>query len=149
MMVLATFFARASVLVALVTGVLIPAISNGQVPLPVEEQVRLFNSLPPAQQQALIRELQQQLPPAQRQAVLEALQPKNAQKKATRTQQQNQNDQRNGVEGRDLRVLQPKEEVVRFAPGDTLVVEFKMPENENPDAPPPSCRPDFPISKNG
>ena len=52
----------------------IPAISPAQVPLPVGEQVEVFNSLPPAQQQALIRELQSQLPPAQRQAVLQALQ---------------------------------------------------------------------------
>ena len=35
----------------------------------VREQVELFNSLPPAQQQALIGELQRSLPPAQRQAV--------------------------------------------------------------------------------
>jgi hypothetical protein len=40
----------------------------------MQEQVRLFNSLPPAQQQSLIRELQRQLPPAQREAVLGMLQ---------------------------------------------------------------------------
>jgi polysaccharide export outer membrane protein len=45
-----------------------------QVPIPMREQIQLFNSLPPAQQQALIRELQGQLPPAQRQAVLNMLQ---------------------------------------------------------------------------
>jgi len=45
-----------------------------QVPIPMEEQVQLFNSLPPAQQQSLIRELQRQLPPAQREAVLGMLQ---------------------------------------------------------------------------
>jgi hypothetical protein len=45
-----------------------------QVPIPVQEQVRLFNSLPPAQQQSLIRELQGQLPPAQRDAIVNMLQ---------------------------------------------------------------------------
>ena len=45
-----------------------------QVPIPVQEQVRLFNSLPPAQQQALIREMQRSLPPAQRQAIIQMLQ---------------------------------------------------------------------------
>ncbi len=40
-----------------------------QVPIPVQEQVRVFNSLPPAQQQSLIRELQRQLPPAQRDSI--------------------------------------------------------------------------------
>jgi protein involved in polysaccharide export with SLBB domain len=45
-----------------------------QVPIPMREQVQLFNSLPPAQQQALIRELQRNLPPAQRQAILQMLQ---------------------------------------------------------------------------
>jgi polysaccharide export outer membrane protein len=45
-----------------------------QVPIPVQEQVQLFNSLPPAQQQALIRELQRDLPPAQREAIIQMLQ---------------------------------------------------------------------------
>jgi protein involved in polysaccharide export with SLBB domain len=45
-----------------------------QVPIPVQEQVRLFNSLPPAQQQALIREMQRSLPPAQREAIIQMLQ---------------------------------------------------------------------------
>jgi protein involved in polysaccharide export with SLBB domain len=45
-----------------------------QVPIPVEEQVQLFNSLPPAQRQSLIRELQRSLPPAQRDAIVGLLQ---------------------------------------------------------------------------
>lgn len=45
-----------------------------QVPIPMQEQIRLFNSLPPSQQQSLIRELQRQLPPAQREAILGMLQ---------------------------------------------------------------------------
>ena len=44
-----------------------------QVPIPTQEQIELFNSLSPAQQSALIRELQTNLPPAQRQAVLDML----------------------------------------------------------------------------
>jgi protein involved in polysaccharide export with SLBB domain len=48
--------------------------SIAQVPIPVQEQVQLFNSLPPAQQQALIREMQRSLPPAQRDAIIDALQ---------------------------------------------------------------------------
>jgi protein involved in polysaccharide export with SLBB domain len=49
-------------------------VATAQVPLPMQEQVQLFNSLPPAQQQALIRELQRQLPPAQREAIVRMLQ---------------------------------------------------------------------------
>ena len=45
-----------------------------QVPIPLQEQIRAFNSMPPAQQQALVREMQRQLPPAQRQAILQMLQ---------------------------------------------------------------------------
>ena len=45
-----------------------------QVPIPVQEQIKVFGSLPPAQQQSLLRELQRQLPPAQRDAVVNMLQ---------------------------------------------------------------------------
>jgi hypothetical protein len=49
--------------------------AHGQgVPIPVEEQIKVFQALPAAQQQSLIRELQRNLPPAQRQSILEALQ---------------------------------------------------------------------------
>jgi hypothetical protein len=48
--------------------------AQAQVPIPIEEQVRLFNSMSPAQQQALIRELQRTLPPAQREAIIKVLQ---------------------------------------------------------------------------
>jgi protein involved in polysaccharide export with SLBB domain len=43
---------------------------SAQVPIPLQEQVQIFNSLSSAEQQALIRELQSQLPPAQRDAVI-------------------------------------------------------------------------------
>lgn len=48
----------------------------GQVPkpTPVEEQIRIFNSMSPEQQRALIRELQRTLPPAQREAIIRLLQ---------------------------------------------------------------------------
>ena len=60
-------------LVGLATAAII-AFAQAQVPIPVEEQVRLFNSMSPAQQQALIRELERSLPPAQLQAVIRVLQ---------------------------------------------------------------------------
>lgn len=55
-------------------AVLWAAVALAQVPIPVQEQIRLFNSMPPAQQQSLIRELQRSLPPAQREAILGSLQ---------------------------------------------------------------------------
>lgn len=54
-------------------GILIGFEVTAQVPIPIQEQIERFNSLPPAQQQALIRELQRNLPPAQRQAIVEML----------------------------------------------------------------------------
>src|SRR6476646_9859830 len=61
------------VAVAISLGGLVRA-ASAQVPLPMQEQVQMFNSLPASQQQALIRELQRQLPPAERDAMLSALQ---------------------------------------------------------------------------
>ena len=52
----------------------IVGVALAQVPIPVDEQIRLFNSMSPAQQQALIRELQRSLPPAQREAIIGLLQ---------------------------------------------------------------------------
>ena len=52
-----------------------PAVEVGlEVPIPIQEQVQLFNSLTPAQQQAMIPEMQRSLPPAHRQAVIGMLQ---------------------------------------------------------------------------
>lgn len=69
------FLSWVVVSIALLVGALtsMPVRAQG-VPIPVQEQVELFNSLPPAQQQALIREFQRGLPPAQRQAIIEMLQ---------------------------------------------------------------------------
>lgn len=50
------------------------ALAQGGVPIPIDEQVRIFQSLPQSQQQQLLRELQQQLPPAQRAAIVRMLQ---------------------------------------------------------------------------
>ena len=66
---LAFLFAVSALLLG---GLLRPALA--QVPLPMQEQIQMFNSLPAAQQQALIREMQRQLPPAERDAILSALQ---------------------------------------------------------------------------
>ncbi|HJR71545.1 MAG TPA: polysaccharide biosynthesis/export family protein, partial [Gammaproteobacteria bacterium] len=57
-------------LVVGLTAGLSASVALAQVPLPMQEQIRLFNSLPPAQQQSLIRELQRSLPPAQREAIV-------------------------------------------------------------------------------
>lgn len=57
----------------LLVGTAVSAFAQG-VPIPMQEQIRLFNSMPAAQQQALIRELQRELPPAQREAILSQLQ---------------------------------------------------------------------------
>ena len=54
--------------------VVMAATALAQVPIPVDEQIRLFNSMSPAQQQSLIRELQRSLPPAQREAIIGLLQ---------------------------------------------------------------------------
>ena len=98
-----------------------------QVPLPMEEQIRMFNSLPPAEQQALIRELQQQLPPAQRRAVLELLQPN-----------ETPDQQGDGVAveedgesfGLDFGQQLEEPEIVRFAAGDTVVVQLVRREDD-------------------
>lgn len=48
--------------------------SSPPAPTPIAEQIRLFNSMAPAQQAALIRELQRSLPPTQRDAIIRLLQ---------------------------------------------------------------------------
>jgi len=111
----------------LVSGLLRPALA--QIPLPMQEQVQMFNSLPPAQQQALIREMQQQLPPAERDAILSAL----------------QGGQGLGGQGQQPTQLSPEalstlddalrgqtssertqEKKPRFKPGDTVVLQFSQ-----------------------
>ncbi len=65
--------ARAAACAALVAGAFAAYPAAAQVPIPMREQIELFQSLPPAQQQGLIRELQRNLPPAQRQAIVNML----------------------------------------------------------------------------
>jgi hypothetical protein len=60
--------------VAGLATVAIMSFALAQTPTSVEEQVRLFRSMSPVQQQALIRELQRTLPPAQREAIIRVLQ---------------------------------------------------------------------------
>lgn len=105
---------------------------EAQVPIPLQEQIELFNSLPPAQQQALIRELQRQLPPAQRQAIVSML----------------SGEQPVPEEGFDPEITARLDEALqrrtdqapdedpekrRLRPGDTIVVEF----SRRPDPRPP------------
>jgi protein involved in polysaccharide export with SLBB domain len=122
---------------ALVLFVLSTAVFSAfaQVPLPMQEQIELFNSLPPAQQQALIRELQQNLPPAQRQAVLGILQGQN------RPSEPPDGEPRSEAPAPADR-LQPSQldldallqlQVPRLRPNDTVVIQLDL-----KDPPPPS-----------
>jgi polysaccharide biosynthesis/export protein len=120
---------QAIAILALLGFAWISSAAFGQgVPIPVEEQVRMFQSLPPAQQQALIRELQQELPPAQRQAILRILQ--GAEPGEEELAPGEEGDEEEGAldfpsERFDLR----EEEEPRFAPGSTVVVQFSVPED--------------------
>ncbi len=102
-----------------------------QVPIPVDEQVRAFNSMPPAQQQALIRELQRSLPPAQREAILSMLQGQNQPRAEgeeidpdAAAALQDALGQQTAVDDSE------KEEVPRLKPHDTIVLEF-MPRDDS------------------
>jgi len=82
-----------------VVAILIARAASAQVPIPIEEQVNVFKSLPPAQQQSLIRELQRELPPAQREAIVNMLQgregappPENLERDTTNALEQKLND---------------------------------------------------------
>lgn len=110
---------------------LVPAVA--QVPIPVQEQVQVFNSLPPAQQQALIRELQRSLPPAQRQAIVQMLQQQGAIPGQDDASSAGAVDQE-GVptDGSGLLALGlGEEETPRLRARSTLVIEF----TPRPDAP--------------
>jgi protein involved in polysaccharide export with SLBB domain len=96
---------------------------QSQVPTPLLEQVQVFNSLPPAQQLALIRELQSQLPPAQRQAILQSLQ-EGGQRASQNELGASANDEPAlGEEPlRDDALFEEPD--LRFAGGDTVVIQF-------------------------
>ena len=64
---------RLTFFLALAIGMLTIVPARAQVPIPLQEQVEVFRTLSPAQQSALIRELQSELPPAQRDAIVSML----------------------------------------------------------------------------
>jgi polysaccharide export outer membrane protein len=110
----------------------------------MREQVQLFNSLPPAQQQALIRELQRQLPPAQRQAILQMLQeggdPSLA-LEALDSEEGTFDESGLALEGEDAFAFDfADEETQRLRARSTLVIEFEYREG----AAPASAAPDEP-----
>ena len=100
-------------------------------PVSVQDQVQLFQSLPPAQQQELIRQLQRQLPAAQRQAILQVLQGQG--------QGQGQGQNAGQLDADAARALsdalknqtptaeQQRGANPRLLPGDTLVIQFEPP----------------------
>ncbi len=121
---LRSWFARVAVIALL--SALAPAVA--QVPIPVQEQVQLFNSLPPAQQQALIREMQRSLPPAQRQAIIQMLQQQGG-GEATDTDDEGAVDEEGlPIEGAELPFSldlgEPDQE--RLSARSTLVIEFAL-----------------------
>lgn len=99
-------------------------LATAQVPIPLQEQIRIFSTLPEAQQQALMRELQAQLPPAQRQAILNMLQqgrvPQTAETGAEQVPL-------------DFSLVQPELDLseldMRLRAGDTLVIRFDVAED--------------------
>jgi protein involved in polysaccharide export with SLBB domain len=106
-----------------------------QVPIPMQEQVRLFNSLPPSQQQSLIRELQRQLPPAQRDAILGKLQGQGGAGPAEMDPEAEAAladalALQNGAEDSTERVRES-----RLRPRDTLVLRFELTGEANLDTP--------------
>jgi protein involved in polysaccharide export with SLBB domain len=108
------------------------ALGQGGVPIPVQEQVQLFNSLPPSQQQSLIREMQRQLPPAQRDAIVNMLQggrpggagqqPTELDAQSAAALQQALNRQQNPSDTEELDETRKP----RFKPRDTAVLEFSI-----------------------
>jgi len=100
-----------------------------QVPLQLQDQIQMFNSLPPTQQQALIRELQGQLPPGQRDAILSALQGQGGVGQGGTQQPQLNPDVLATLDGalRDQTQQEgTQDKKPRFKPNDTLVLELSQ-----------------------
>src|SRR5688572_30028204 len=102
-----------------------------QVPIPMREQVQLFNALPPAQQQALIRELQRNLPPAQRQAILQMLQQggdpfamQGLDAESASVLEENLPEADGGEEGLGFDLFGAETQTPRLKARSTLVIEF-------------------------
>jgi protein involved in polysaccharide export with SLBB domain len=101
-----------------------------QVPIPMEEQIRLFNSMSPAQQQALIRELQRSLPPAQREAIIGLLQSDgSAEDVAEDLDPEAEEALIEALEGQDVGD-EPGDGEPRLTSGDTLVIRFEQPDDD-------------------
>lgn len=100
-----------------------------QVPIPVQEQVRVFNSMTPAQQQSLIRELQRSLPPAQREAILGMLQGQASPQDAGDLDLDAESALRDAIEGQGPGT-EPLDSEPRLSPRDTLVIQFEPREGD-------------------
>jgi protein involved in polysaccharide export with SLBB domain len=110
---------------AAVVAAVVAAYALAQVPIPVEEQVRVFNSMSPAQQQALIRELQRSLPPAQRQSIIGLLQGDGS-AAAEDLDSEAEAVLANAIAARAaLAAEPPRGGEPRLKPRDTLVIEFQ------------------------
>lgn len=107
--------------------VVVPA--TAQVPIPMQEQIEVYRSLPPAQQQSLIRELQRQLPPAQRESVISMLMEQSGQSTPARDSVETEIDP--GALAADIAsgVERGSSGGGRLRAGDTLVIEF-MPQED-------------------
>ncbi len=112
------------------------ALALAQVPIPVDEQIRLFNSMSPAQQQALIRELQRSLPPAQREAIIGLLQgDSGAEEDVGDIDPETEEALREAIEGQGGGLDEPgDDDEPRLRPDDTLVIRFE-PLEDDPRAP--------------
>jgi protein involved in polysaccharide export with SLBB domain len=108
---------------ALAAGSLINAPVSAQVPIPLQEQIQVFNSLSAADQQALIRELQSQLPPAQREAVVNMLLQQQGQRAPASPADPSSVDVAAVAAGLMAGIDDFEAEVVLGA-GDTLIVKF-------------------------
>ncbi len=95
--------------------------------LPIQEQIQLFQSLPPAQQRALIRELQRDLPPAQRETFMQLLQGEQR-PGGQLTEPELDMDPSTAVDTRDERAERDRRRD-RFRAGDTLVADFEFRED--------------------
>src|SRR5882672_1724117 len=112
-------------------------LAQGGVPIPIQEQIRLFNSLPQAQQQQMIRELQGQLPPAQRDTIVGMLQGRPGQQP-----QELDNETAQTLDQALRQQTQPEgrePEKPKFQPRDTLVLQLKQ-RKEDPPPPVPRSR---------
>jgi polysaccharide export outer membrane protein len=120
------------VYVALLAATLTGASAFGQgVPIPVQEQIELFNSLPPSQQQSLIRELQRDLPPAQREAMINMLQGGQAPGELTEVDPEAAAALQEALAEQDTESTRAEEDEPRFRSRDTAVLEFKLREVES------------------